>query len=74
MHRTQFAEFQAWREDCPRWRLRLTIINTVFVGLLWAFTLMICLLLSAAFTVEECVSWVAAVGQSLMMQVSGLKG
>jgi hypothetical protein len=33
------------------------------------FTLGICLLLSAFFSLEQCVQWVQAVAQSLLMQV-----
>eukprot|EP00750_Incisomonas_marina_P021517 INCI449.2.p1 GENE.INCI449.2~~INCI449.2.p1 ORF type:complete len:3169 (+),score=588.56 INCI449.2:893-9508(+) len=62
-------EFNAWRHDCHSWRVQLSMITSSFILTLGAFTLIVCLLLSAAFTIEECVVWATAVAQSLLMQL-----
>lgn len=48
-------------------RAIMTFINYTFVLILAAFTLAICLLLSAAFTEEECIEWAIEVLQSVAM-------
>ena len=67
--RIRLIEFDAWNRDCKRERALLTLINSVFLGLLGVFTMMVCVLLSAAFNDEQCLQWVAAVGQSILMQI-----
>lgn len=56
-------------KDCKVDRGRLTVINASFLVILAAFTMMICLLLSAAFDDDQCVLWVQKVMQSIAMQV-----
>ena len=68
------AEFSAWLlEGNPRQgpgrQHVLSAITFAFVAILSAFTLGICLLLSLAFTSEECLLWVVGVGKSLLMQL-----
>ena len=55
--------------DCKADRSRLMVINSSFLTVLAAFTMMICLLLSAAFDDSECVLWVEKVMQSIAMQI-----
>ncbi len=61
------AEFNAWLLDLRRKRTLLSFVNYVFVTVLAGFTLTICLLLSAAFTEEECVDWMANVATSVFV-------
>ena len=56
-------------KDCKVDRGRLTVINAAFLVVLAAFTMMICLLLSAAFDDDQCLLWVQKVMQSIAMQV-----
>ena len=49
--------------------MQLTVYNVAFLATLALFTLMVCILLSAAFNNDQCVSWVFAVLQSIAMQV-----
>lgn len=49
--------------------MQLTVYNVAFLTTLALFTLMVCILLSAAFNNDQCVSWVFAVLQSIAMQV-----
>ena len=62
------VEFEAWVES-RRQRLRLSHITISFLVLYSCFVLFICLLVSAAFSMEECVLWVLSVGKSLLMQL-----
>ncbi len=47
----------------------LSAVTSAFVTVLAGFTLVICLLLSAAFTEEQCYAWIGGVGKSIAMQV-----
>ena len=67
--RVRNIEFNAWYRDCKKERFRLTLINTSFLATLGGFTMMICILLSAAFNDEQCVNWVYAVLQSILAQI-----
>eukprot|EP00750_Incisomonas_marina_P005736 INCI14106.1.p1 GENE.INCI14106.1~~INCI14106.1.p1 ORF type:complete len:1091 (-),score=238.03 INCI14106.1:1586-4858(-) len=67
--RIRLIEFDSWERDCRRERTILLVINTTFLGILSLFTMMICILLSAAFNPEQCLQWVAAVAQSIAMQI-----
>jgi len=62
-------EFDAWHHDCQHWRTRLSFITGSFVLVLGFATLMVCLLVSAAFTLSECSTWALEVGRSLLMQL-----
>lgn len=70
----RLVEFSAWllegnpRQGPGRQRI-LSAITFAFVAVLSAFTLGICLLLSLAFTTQECLLWVVGVGKSLLMQL-----
>ena len=68
--RVRMIEFESWLRHCKAERRMLTFINSVFLGVLGLFTMMVCVLLSAAFNDEQCLRWVAAVGQSILMQVA----
>ena len=59
----------SWHADCKKERCILTSINAIFVGTLGMFTMMVCILLSASLSEEQCLLWVSAVMQSLLMQV-----
>eukprot|EP00750_Incisomonas_marina_P010853 INCI16312.9.p1 GENE.INCI16312.9~~INCI16312.9.p1 ORF type:complete len:1916 (+),score=402.72 INCI16312.9:439-6186(+) len=65
----RLLEFDHWLQDCKQDRGVLAIINAAFVTILSVFTMVVCLLLSAAFTEQQCFAWAAAVGQSVLMQV-----
>lgn len=67
--RVRLKEFSAWHKDCEPPRRILSLISTLFLGVLAGFTMMICVLLSAAFSDEQCIRWVAAVAQSILMQI-----
>ena len=67
--RLREVEFKAWLHDCKGWRDQLSAINGVFLASLASFTLVVLLLLSAAFTPTESLLWLQAVGQSLVMQL-----
>ena len=56
-------------KDCKVYRDRLSVINAVFLIVLASFTMMICLLLSAAFDDTQCIIWVEKALQSIAMQV-----
>lgn len=60
-------EFESWYHHMKQRRNVLATINYLFVTLLSGFTLGICLLLSAAFTEQECIDWVVNVIQSLVV-------
>ena len=62
-------EFTAWLKDCRDWRFQLAIINGVFAGAVALCALTVCVMLSAAFTAEECVQWVVEVVKSLLVQL-----
>ena len=64
----RLLEFDHWLANCKRERGILTAINAAFVGILVLFTLMVCLLLSAAFTEQQCYDWAIAVAKSVLMQ------
>ena len=66
--RIRLIEFEAWLRDCKHYRWILTAINAAFLGVLASFTMVICVLLSAAFTDDLCMAWGKAVGQSILMQ------
>jgi len=67
--RIRLLEFETWYKDCNKERAVLTAINSIFLLTLATFTMMICILLSAAFNDAQCVEWVKAVGQSILMQI-----
>ena len=62
-------EFDAWHYDCRRWRIQLSFITGSFLLILGFATLMVCLLVSAAFTLTECLNWAIEVAKSLLMQL-----
>jgi len=62
-------EFDAWLTDCRKWRIQLSVINYVFLTTCAVCTLLVCLVLSASFTMDECITWVKVVAQSLLMQL-----
>ena len=68
-HLIRQAEFDAWYNDCRRERVILRSIVSVFISVLAGFALIVCLLVSAAFTDEQCIKWVVAVAQSIAMQI-----
>eukprot|EP00750_Incisomonas_marina_P010845 INCI16312.10.p1 GENE.INCI16312.10~~INCI16312.10.p1 ORF type:complete len:863 (+),score=133.62 INCI16312.10:242-2590(+) len=65
----RLLEFDHWLSDCKHERNVLTAINGTFVAVLAVFTLVVCLLLSAAFTEKQCFLWAVAVGKSVLMQL-----
>ena len=62
-------EFTAWLNDCRTWRTQLSLITAVFALIVAACVLIVCILLSAAFTLDECIVWATAVCRSLLMQI-----
>ena len=62
-------EFDAWYADCGPRRHALTAINYTFLAVLGAFTFVVCLLVSAAFTDEECALWVLSVVENIVVQI-----
>ena len=63
------VEFSSWYTDCRSERHALTLINYLFLGILGAFTFVVCLLVSAAFTDTECALWVVSVVENIAMQI-----
>jgi hypothetical protein len=66
----RLVEFDSWLRDCRVKRFWLAVIANLFVATLGLFTMVVCVLLSAAFTAAQTVAWVESVMQSIAMQVS----
>jgi hypothetical protein len=62
-------EFERWYTDCRRDRYVLTALASVVLAVIAVFTLQICLMAAAAFTLEQSVEWVVDVAQSIAVQV-----
>lgn len=60
-------EFEVWSTELQEHRSCLAAITYAFLTALGLFTMMICLLMSAAFNAQECVQWVVSVGESLIV-------
>ena len=63
----RYTEFEVWRTELQEHRSCLAAITYAFLATLGMFTMMICLLMSAAFNAQECVRWVGSVGESLIV-------
>lgn len=62
-------EFNTWyRSDMAKRNILLGLSMTVLI-IIVIFTLILCLILSGAFTAEECLLWAEDVGESIAMQV-----
>ena len=59
-------EFQSWQKNLRSERQCLAVITYIFVAVVSLFTLALCILLSTAFTDEECVAWSIAVIKSVV--------
>ncbi len=70
----RLVEFDAWLHECRVKRCWLAVITNLFVGALGVFTMVVCVLLSAAFDADQALKWVEAVLQSIAMQVRGVCG
>ena len=62
-------EFDSWYNGEKRRRHVLAGLSTAVLLVLVTFTLLVCLLLSAAFTVDECLLWALDVAQSAALQI-----
>ncbi len=67
----RLIEFDAWLHDCRFKRFLLAVITNLFVGTLGLFTIIICVLLSAAFDAQQAEAWVESVLLSIAVQVRG---
>ena len=66
---TRIVEFDSWYGQLKMHRRILAGLSSGVLVTLALFTVLICLLLSGAFTEEETSLWAADVGQSLLMQL-----
>jgi len=62
-------EFDAWSFDTVKERNILLGLSIGVLAILVIFTLILCIILSGAFTNEECLLWAGHVGKSIVMQV-----
>jgi hypothetical protein len=65
----RLVEFDSCLHDCKGNLFLLALITNLFVGSLGLFTMIVCVLLSAAFDAQQAVNWVKAVMQNIALQV-----
>ena len=66
---TRQLEFERWYHDCRRDRYVLTALSSAVLAVIAVFTLEICLMAAAAFTLAQSVEWVVQVAQSIALQL-----